>query len=40
MFLHFEVVDKSMSNEKFDAGFQGSFFQNPTKDILNIIYCK
>ena len=34
--LHFAVVDTSMSNEEFEAGFQGSFFPNPTKDFLNI----
>ncbi len=34
--LHFAVVDTSLSNEQFEAGFQGSFFPNPTKDILNI----
>ena len=34
--LHFAVVDNSMSNEEFEAGFQGSFFPNPTKDFLNI----
>jgi hypothetical protein len=34
--LHFAVVDTSLSNEEFEAGFQGSFFPNPTKDILNI----
>jgi aminopeptidase YwaD len=34
--LHFAVVDTSLSNEQFEAGFQGSFFPNPTKDFLNI----
>ncbi len=34
--LHFAVVDTSLSNEEFEAGFQGSFFPNPTKDFLNI----
>ena len=34
--LHFAVVDTTMSNEEFAAGFQGSFFPNPTKDFLNI----
>lgn len=34
--LHFAVVDTTMSNEEFEAGFQGSFFPNPTKDTLNI----
>jgi hypothetical protein len=34
--LHFAVVDTTMSNEEFVAGFQGSFFPNPTKDFLNI----
>lgn len=34
--LHFADVDTSMSNEDFQAGFQGSFFPNPTKDFLNI----
>lgn len=34
--LHFAVVDTSLSYEEFEAGFQGSFFPNPTKDILNI----
>jgi aminopeptidase YwaD len=34
--LHFAIVDISMSNEEFEAGFQGSFFPNPTKDFLNI----
>lgn len=34
--LHFAEVDTAMSNEEFEAGFQGSFFPNPTKDFLNI----
>ena len=34
--LHFAIVDTTMSNDEFEAGFQGSFFPNPTKDFLNI----
>lgn len=34
--LHFAVVDASMSNEEFEASFQGSIYPNPAKDTLYV----
>lgn len=34
--LHFAVVDTSMSNEEFEASFQGSIYPNPSNDTLYV----
>ena len=34
--LHFSVVDTSLTNEEFEASFQGSIFPNPANDTLYI----
>jgi len=34
--LHFAVVDTSMSNEEFEASFQGSIYPNPANDTLYV----